>query len=623
MKNKLRITFLALFLLISNPILTNAQLIINGSMTPTQLVNDNLVWGGLLVDTVTFTGSVFGIDRQIGQFSNGNTTNLGLTDGIVISSGNVNNIPNASFTQLDINYGTGGDVDLATLIGTSASNSYDAAILEFDFVPFSTPVMFNYVFGSEEYNEYVNSNYNDVFGFFLSGPGISGPYSNNAVNIAIIPSTTLPVSINNVNNGYTGGCSSGPCNNCVYFVDNCIGTSIIYDGFTTSLLASYNVVPFQQYHIKLAVSDIYDGVFDSGVFLKYNSFYTNSVKVVASNTLLSKSNKAIEGCTSGIFKFLIHDPATQNDTVYFSVDGTAVNGIDYDLIPSYVVIPAGSDSVLLEINTHSDGINEGDETVILHVQVSPYGTQDITLNISDSYLYQASVCSDQTICFGQTTILSASGGFTYLWNTSETNDTIYVSPTTNTIYSVEISDSLGCSKIDSVHVIIDSIPLADFSYNDYGQGQINFIDESLNGLSWNWDFGNGNYSIEQSPIYTYSIQGNYMVIQIVQNNCGSDTSFQNISIILDIPSNELYSKLEIYPNPNDGNFILNCHSNLQNELLIQIINTNGEIVYSKKYPKNTSTEEIPLNLKGFSKGYYQLKVSCGKEVGAIRRLVIK
>ena len=69
------------------------------------------------------------------------------------------------------------------------SSVNDIAKLEFDFVPTSDTITFRYVFGSQEYFAYENTQYNDVFGFFLSGPGIAGPYANGAINLAIVPNS--------------------------------------------------------------------------------------------------------------------------------------------------------------------------------------------------------------------------------------------------------------------------------------------------------------------------------------------------------------------------------------------------------------------------------------------------
>ena len=97
------------------------------------------------------------------------------------------------------------DADIETITAPNSAN--DVLAIEFDFVPNGDTLTFNYVFGSEEYNWYVCASYMDAFGFFLSGPGITGPYSSpvgfpdGATNIALIPGTTMPVSINTINEG--------------------------------------------------------------------------------------------------------------------------------------------------------------------------------------------------------------------------------------------------------------------------------------------------------------------------------------------------------------------------------------------------------------------------------------
>src|SRR5690606_1780277 len=102
-------------------------------------------------------------------------------------------------------------------------------ILEFDFVPNGDSLMFRYVFASKEYPGYTCSSFNDAFGFFISGPGINGPFSNNAINIALIPGTDVPVAINTLNSGTpSGGNLASTCFNAnpdwvehsMYFVEN-------------------------------------------------------------------------------------------------------------------------------------------------------------------------------------------------------------------------------------------------------------------------------------------------------------------------------------------------------------------------------------------------------------------
>ena len=195
-----------------------SQLIVNNtSITPAQLVQNVLLGAGVSASNIKFNGSLVSanlIRDQAGQFSG--TSNIGLAGGIILSTGNSqvavgpNNLANRSNLSATPQ---SGDPDLEQLTTNTVQN---VAILEFDFIPQGQNLSFDFVFASEEYPEFVGSPlFNDVFGFFLSGPGITGPYSGGARNIALIPTTTLPVSINNVNF----------LTNSAYYISNGTGTT--------------------------------------------------------------------------------------------------------------------------------------------------------------------------------------------------------------------------------------------------------------------------------------------------------------------------------------------------------------------------------------------------------------
>ena len=159
-KNKLKVKVL-IFLITGLLLLPSAlfsQLSVSNSFTAAQLV-DYLIGTGVTVSNITYSGSA----NAKGRFTNGSTTNIGLGSGILFSTGRVQDAPGPNNTSSkSTNNGYGSDPQLATLVSQSIN---DAAVLEFDFVPNSDTIKFRYVFGSEEYAEYVNS-YNDVFGFF-------------------------------------------------------------------------------------------------------------------------------------------------------------------------------------------------------------------------------------------------------------------------------------------------------------------------------------------------------------------------------------------------------------------------------------------------------------------------
>ncbi|MEZ6115309.1 MAG: choice-of-anchor L domain-containing protein [Pirellulaceae bacterium] len=137
--------------------------------------------------------------------------------------------------------------------------------------PEVTTVSFEYVFASEEYNEYVNSSFNDVFGFFLNGS-----------NIALLPGTSTPVTINNVNGG----------TNSSYFKNNDpsdfgiptpYGTE--YDGFTQVLEAvAVDLQPGVVHHLKIAIADASDSALDSAVFLRGQSLGAGSADLAVTGS---------------------------------------------------------------------------------------------------------------------------------------------------------------------------------------------------------------------------------------------------------------------------------------------------------------------------------------------------
>jgi gliding motility-associated-like protein len=199
----------------------------------------------------------------VGNFTS-TTSNIGLGTGILLTTGSINNAngPNNNSGKTTKNGGAG-DTQLDSLSGT---NTEDACALEFDLVPSCDEFKIRYVFASEEYPEYVGSTFNDIFAFFISGPGITG-----TVNIATIPNTNIPVTINNVN----------AKKNSQYFVDNTNGKTVEYNGFTKPLTASIKVIPCSSYHLKMAIADVGDEEYDSGVFVEAGSISCDSPEIIA------------------------------------------------------------------------------------------------------------------------------------------------------------------------------------------------------------------------------------------------------------------------------------------------------------------------------------------------------
>ncbi|GJM34831.1 MAG: hypothetical protein DHS20C18_38320 [Saprospiraceae bacterium] len=264
-----------------------SQLTVNGSLSGNDLAN-LLTGGGVTISNVTLNCPTNGS----GSFANGNTTNIGLRNGVLLTSGCVNvapgpnNLPNAGCDQNGPS-----DPDLQKLV--PGGQIFDRCVLEFDVVPIGDEVSFRYVFASEEYEEYFCRQFNDVFGFLVSGPKPAALGGGNYVNqnIALIPSTTTPITINNVGPGTCGG-----INNSSFYVNNSGGATIQYDGFTVVLTARIDLIPCQKYHFKLGIGDVADEIFDSGVFIEAGSFESNDL--LATGTLTAPACPG--GCNGSI-----------------------------------------------------------------------------------------------------------------------------------------------------------------------------------------------------------------------------------------------------------------------------------------------------------------------------------
>jgi hypothetical protein len=278
---------IALFLTLS----ADAQ---NITVTPNgdanQLITNHLLGGGIFASNIQGTLSPL----ASGTFTSTGNANFTLTNGIIISTGSVSGNPNVPSFFASTSHNTPGTALLNPVVAPWIT--YDAQTITFDFKAASDSVEFDFVFGSEEYNEYVNTSFNDVFAFFVSGPG----YAPNT-NVAMVPGTTTPISINTVNNGNSAGVSQGPCTNCAYFIDNVAQPAPIdfaFDGMTTTLKIKFAVQPCDDYTFTIAIADVGDGVFDSGVLLGANTFIA-CPNVQINNRLTSASPDTITMCSGG------------------------------------------------------------------------------------------------------------------------------------------------------------------------------------------------------------------------------------------------------------------------------------------------------------------------------------
>ncbi len=473
-------------------------LIVTGTTTKAQITVNDTANAYSLVSALVGTGIQF--SNPVLNCATGGagkytviSSNLGLGDGIILTTGAAKtdttnptfpdpvgaNGPQSLFASEDP--GTPGDPELGNLVGGTTNN---ACILEFDFIPDGDSLLFDYVFGSEEYDQFSCSGFNDVFAFFLSGPGLPG-----LTNVALIPGTNIPVAINSTTNPAItldpwqsdALCQAmGPGSPFAqYYNDNQNGTSITYYGMTTILTARAAVVPCTTYHIKLAIADLLDGALDSGVFLEANSFRSSNVKMSFKSSLSGPGasfDYLVEGCTEA--EIVVSRPTAFNipQTVEFTYTGSASRNIDYSAVPDTVVIPANATDASFSFLALGDSFTEGVEVVT--VNVKNICTGDIVDSISFpiyDYLPANFLSNDTAICAGAGVRLEieADTNFNFTW-TSNTGAQIidpatgftWGFPDTTTTFNVKAEYKNCNTESYDVTATVEPIPVVNIHTED-------------------------------------------------------------------------------------------------------------------------------------------------------------
>jgi len=448
-----------------------------------------------------------GEDFSVGHFFNGDNI-IGIDRGIILSSGDIRNAssPNTD-TETTTKIGTTGDKDLSII---ATAPVFDAAGISFDFVPLGNRVSFRYVFASEEYCEWVDTEFNDVFGFFVSGPGINGEYSNNAINVALIPGSDEFVSINTINHKSNSSLFirnelEADATRCaIPFVPEYLD-NIEYDGFTRPLIAEFDVRPCETYTIRLVVSDVNDERWDSAVFLEMNSFdIGGNIKVTASaessmDTLVS------EGCTDGVFTFErvnYNIDIAETFEIELNTNSTAELGKDIEDIPLTVSFLPGEISKQIPIKIIDDNLSEGQETLSLGVvgECECSSISSGTLLISDGDFFSVDF-DDYEACENQPfdiepIIYGGAPPYVYEWDDGSTEK---INTTTiNEIKSFDLLVKDQCSReaSSSLTVGLKQAPTATLD-GEYlvCNGLDQFVDVDLGG-SPPWELS---YQIDNDP----------------------------------------------------------------------------------------------------------------------------
>ena len=504
----------------------SAQIIVDNNAPyndPTWLVDNVLLGGGITTSNHAYQGD----SSQIGWFDAVNT-NLGINSGIVMATGDI--------YALDPVFGGGFpfltnlivDPDLLAVANSvpgmigqtfSVSSINDVAVLEFDFIPTSDSLRFRYVFGSQEYFGFENSAYNDVFGFFLSGPGIVGPWTaplihpNGSVNLAVVPNTAppLPITISSIN-------SVTPINQ-QYFVPNQgTGLDTIADvnGFTTVLTARALVQCGETYHIRLAIADGSDGGLSSYVWLEGGSFFSPALEII--------DDLGIDSSVMNI---------TCNSSIMLSADGGSAAIYEwYDststLISTDSFIIVGPGTYWVQASSFGCPVNS--DTLRVVADESPSFDLGLDYNIP---------CNIKTLLDPVVTGGLGSLFYQYSWSNGSDSSSIIVPEGT---YILDVDDGSGCNFKDTIVITEDAIPHASISgggsiCDDGTTANITFTFNGL--LPWDLLYTDGIDSIYKdnisTSIYTVSTlrAGLYDIILADDvNDCVADTSGGKVEVIV-------------------------------------------------------------------------------------------
>ncbi|MDY4789970.1 MAG: choice-of-anchor L domain-containing protein [Bacteroidales bacterium] len=472
-------------LLIAYPFLIRAQVVCTSQngQSAQSVVENYFLGGGVEVSNVRFNGQLNVNSNQFGTFTNIDTSgqNIKLNSGLIIATGDILNAaapsqPPAGYSTVPPSDGNNVSPSLYYLLQQLGLNyaMNDVGVLSFDFVPQGDRVSFKYVFASDEYQSYVCSQFNDAFGFFISGPfdengnfvNIGGitPYINE--NIAIIPGSNpeLPVTINTVNSGNPSG-SVQPCvlSNTHLHILQSSETCNRMIGYTIALETKrVDVAPCYKYRIEMATCNVSDHSLPSAVFLGANSFKVDEFQLSAQVGGVTHGDTVMKAsCSSTTVRSSLNRPAEAGDAYTFRVEGDMVEGVDYQSFGNTLTFPVGDTMAEVTINFISSPndvpgqvktmyiITEArtecsvDDTITVRAVVPQ---NFVITNISDNKVYCDDVLPQREMVF--VNVENPIGNVTYSWQDPDGNpigenpnsDTNYITITQPIIVTINVSD---------------------------------------------------------------------------------------------------------------------------------------------------------------------------------------
>lgn len=593
------------------PIVASAQVTVSTSQyTADQLVNNVLLNNSCYSATnvSSKTGTDFASVNGIGYFQN-NNSGFAFENGIILSNGDALNAPGPNTAVISGGSQTWlGDSDIDSFLnsGGPAYSSKNASVLEFDFTPLEDEISLNYIFASNEYGQFQCS-WSDGVVFLLKDVTEGTNYS----NIAVIPGTSTPITVStirsNANNSACPSVNSEFFGN--YYAANPGIAPINFRGATLAMTAQSPVIPGHTYHLKIAIADNQDAVFDSAVFIEGGSLNIGAFGDLA---LLAQGDNI---CASeGVNLYVNLD---EGFTYEWYKDGVILAG---ETQSTYTPLTAGE---YLIVVTH--GVTGCSETRSITVEAG--SGLPVELNITD--LIVADENNDGFAIFDLTAITTEIDNQTgqpeiYTVSYYETPDDaengtnaiantasyININPSQQTLYVLIYKTDSGCYDVFSFNLIVSTTPEAPTGAAEqtFTEGAT-LTDLEVEGENILWYDNSGDGPVPDNvntplPLSTLLIDDTtYYASQTIDGVESTQRLAVTVNLILG-GEDLIFEGLRYYPNP--VNSILNIE-NANGIDTVSIANALGQAVFSKAI--NSSSAQIDVS--SLSKGVYFVTVASG------------
>jgi PKD repeat protein len=276
-----------------------------------------------------------------------------------------------------------------------------------------------------------------------------------------------------------------------------------------------------------------------------------------------------------------------------------------------VLLDAGNTGLSYSWNTGATGQTTNvftSGTYIVNVTAAGGCSVADSINVIINPTVAANAGPDLTVCSGSSVQLSATGGITYLWNNTLTGSNVIIVPSSDTIFSVIVTDANGCTGTDQMNIFVNEGPTSIFNVSATGTS-ITTTNSSLNASSMVWDFGDGSaLNTAFTPSHTYLSNGTYVISLITSNSCGTDTATYVISVVGTEEEELLSNSVKIFPVPTSGLLNAEIAGSLFSELTIKLITPDGRLIDERTFT-DPAAITATFDLSELSSGIYFIQIS--------------